>query len=218
MGSALMALMYIAAGLVSTIYTNKANKSSMQSQQDWNEDMMNKQNEYNLPSNQVQRLQDAGINPTSLGMGQGMQVSGNTSATANPYNLLPMSDPFSMASNSLLSNMSAFKAQQEGKTDMSLRQLRFEQMQVENESLRQQAINWNLSNEAQIILNKYLDAREQYALLGEKANLNLTYSQISELNQKIANMRYELQEIMPADLKIKSLSLDVMLSHTHIYQ
>lgn len=218
MGEGLLALMYIAAGLVSTILTNKSNQQSMQQQANWNEQMTDKQNDYNLPSKQIQRLKDAGINPTSLGMGQGMTIAGNTSANVSPYNLLPMSDPFSMASNSLLSNMSAFKARQEGKTENSMRELRVEQMQAQNEAIRAQAQNWNLNNEAQMILNKYLDYREAYALAGQKADIDLKYSQVAHFRQQVSNMRYELEKILPADLKIRNMQLEEIVARVADYE
>lgn len=53
--------------------TNEQNYKIFKENQAWQEDMWNKQNEYNLPENQVQRLLAAGINPSS--------VFGNGSAT-----------------------------------------------------------------------------------------------------------------------------------------
>ena len=59
---------------ISSLVTGLTNHQISQGQMEHEEAMMDKQNEYNLPVNQLQRLKDAGINPTSLGMGQGTVV------------------------------------------------------------------------------------------------------------------------------------------------
>ena len=59
---------------------NQAQMDMLRSQQVYNEQMWNKQNDYNLPQNQVKRLLDAGINPAAV-FGNG-QVSEAGSLTA----------------------------------------------------------------------------------------------------------------------------------------
>ena len=70
----------IASSLLGGIFGNSANKTNVALQREtnaqnyqifkenqaWQEDMWNKQNEYNLPSNVVQRLLAAGINPSAV--------------------------------------------------------------------------------------------------------------------------------------------------------
>lgn len=46
-----------------TILQNQANKREARRAREWQEEMWNKQNEYNLPINQRKRLEEAGINP-----------------------------------------------------------------------------------------------------------------------------------------------------------
>ena len=45
---------------------NKWNRREAEKNRKWQEEQWNKQNEYNLPSNQVQRLRDAGLNPNLI--------------------------------------------------------------------------------------------------------------------------------------------------------
>lgn len=51
------------AGVIGTLLTNRANRKEAERAREWQEEMWNKQNEYNLPVNQVARLKEAGINP-----------------------------------------------------------------------------------------------------------------------------------------------------------
>lgn len=72
---------------------NEFNERMMQKQMDYNTDMWNKQNAYNTPSAQVQRLRNAGLNP-SLMMGQGQtgtaaSAGGVTPASANGAEVRP---------------------------------------------------------------------------------------------------------------------------------
>ena len=57
--------------------TNKMQLQMMREQNAWNENMWNKQNEYNTPANQMKRFEAAGLNP-NLVYGQGS--SGNASS------------------------------------------------------------------------------------------------------------------------------------------
>lgn len=59
---------------------NDANLQLMHDQQYWQERMWDKNNEYNTPKNQIQRLKDAGLNP-NLMYGQG--TVGNSSSPAS---------------------------------------------------------------------------------------------------------------------------------------
>ena len=45
---------------------NKANLQIAREQMQWNEDMWNKQNEYNTPAAQIQRMRQAGLNPALM--------------------------------------------------------------------------------------------------------------------------------------------------------
>ena len=63
--------------------TNQANREQLEAQQAWTEEMWNKQNEYNLPKNQVQRLIDAGINPGVIGGNASTHAGAVGSPSAN---------------------------------------------------------------------------------------------------------------------------------------
>lgn len=68
----------VGAGLnaYSANMANKWNRREAEKNRKWQEEMWNKQNEYNLPVNQLQRLKSAGLNP-NLVLGQnGMSTQG----------------------------------------------------------------------------------------------------------------------------------------------
>ena len=73
--------------------TNEQNKELFERQLAWQEDMWNKSNEYNDPSNQVARLKAAGINPAFV-LGNGsMAEASPMSAGAAPQLQAPHVEP-----------------------------------------------------------------------------------------------------------------------------
>lgn len=68
------------AGLGASIYSVEAAKGLQQKEFDQQVFLMDKENEYNLPTNQMQRLKDAGINPNTAAAG----VAGNGNTSASP--------------------------------------------------------------------------------------------------------------------------------------
>lgn len=68
--------------VVGQLLANRANKKMAEYQYQKDLEMWNKSNEYNLPANQMKRLQDAGINPNMV-FGGG-SVSGNTVQSTTP--------------------------------------------------------------------------------------------------------------------------------------
>tara|TARA_B100000900_G_scaffold395620_1_gene394172 strand:+ start:226 stop:996 length:771 start_codon:yes stop_codon:yes gene_type:complete len=58
------------ANIVGGLFGNRSRKREAQRQRDFSESMWNRQNAYNTPKNQMQRLKDAGLNP-ALMYGQG---------------------------------------------------------------------------------------------------------------------------------------------------
>lgn len=73
-------------GLMSAQMTNSNNLKLAKQQNDWNVEMWNKQNEYNSPSAQMQRYQEAGLNPlfASIDGGQAQQLQSANLANQAP--------------------------------------------------------------------------------------------------------------------------------------
>lgn len=70
--------------------TNKRNIILQMMQNQWQEHMMDKQNEYNKPINQMKRLQEAGLNPNLVyGSGNAIMASASPSGGGVPDQVTP---------------------------------------------------------------------------------------------------------------------------------
>ena len=198
---ALMAI--IATGsLISTIYSNKKNEQNQDKILNWNEQMQDKQNEYNKPENQMQRLSDAGVNPLSTLMGNGMSVSGNTSAGVGTVSPIQFQDPFGALSSSMLQMMNARKSREEGTSIKSKRELEIEQIKAQNEQLLASAANLNASAESLRIANKYADMRELWAAANQRAVTFKTYADKAAAEAAYKKGVYELENLLPEQVKL----------------
>ena len=85
-------------GLIDSVINYHTETQEAKRQRAWNEAMWNKQNQYNLPANQMQRYRDAGLNPNLI-YGQGTpgnaekvqpytRPTGKASFSLNPLNEL----------------------------------------------------------------------------------------------------------------------------------
>ena len=205
--------------VVSSLFTNVQNSQINKDSQNWQEQMMDKQNEYNDPSNQVDRLQKAGINPIAGTMSSGLSVSGNTSAQHGTPSMIPMQDLMTALSGNSSLLGSAFKSSQEGKSELTYRQARLEQIQNQNAQLVASAKQLNASADAQLIANKYADMRELWALRESKSRVQLNYSTIAanrqtmrESAQRIRNMLKEA-DLLDTQIDLNYLSMDEVLAH-----
>lgn len=208
-------LAYLAITAIGTLFsilsTNRANKNVMHEQQNWQESMVDKQNEYNTPANQVDRLNSAGINPIAGTMSNGMSVSGNTSASPNSVNSPNMLDPMSAIMSSILNLGTAFNQGAQGKTANSLRELQRQQIQAETAQYMANVQKLGVDTKGQIIANEYADALNQLAVDNALATKEMTYQQIAESKSLIKKMTYELENVLPQQVKesVSRTSLNV---------
>lgn len=96
-------------GMGSQASANKANMELAKYQNEWNEYMWNKQNEYNTPKNQMARYLEAGLNPNLI-YGSGSASSGNSTSvpTAANMHVEPLPVPnLGEAANQVVSNIRA---------------------------------------------------------------------------------------------------------------
>lgn len=185
---------YLFASIISAILTNISNAALSERQADRNEQLMDKQNEYNLPVNQINRLKEAGINPASLSMGNGMQVNGNTSAAVNPYTVLSMLDPMSIASNSALSGAKANETN-------SLLEERRKNIAAETAKYEADIKFLGVNTLGQQIANDYAAALNEAAITKSYSEVGLNWFQCMELKQSVKNMQFELEKVLPQQVK-----------------
>lgn len=110
----------LGTSVISSLWSNSMNKSNVRmvqdwqekmnlQQQDWQEGMWNKTNEYNSPVNQMQRLKDAGINPTSAA---GLVGGNANSAQLAAQPQIPSGNPVPGVDLDLVNGINSAMAQQ----------------------------------------------------------------------------------------------------------
>lgn len=206
MGSAIIAGVVAIIGALIGYYSaeqsNKAADERQQQNQDWQEAMMNKQNEYNTYSEQMSRLEDAGVNPATAFMGQS-QVVGNTSAGVNSSPLLPVVDPALSMGNMMSALSGTYKSIEEGIDIKSTREARIAQVLAQAEQLRADAVFLGAKSTEQLIINKYADARENLARQGQRSQIHLNYHQSALFKSQERQFTYSVDKILPEELKLK---------------
>lgn len=195
---------FLAAGLnlIGANETNDAQYRQQKRQREWEEHMVEKQNEYNSPVNQMKRLEEAGINPASTFMSGATSVSGNTSASPNSVGLAPLENPVTAATNAFLLSKQAANLEAKTKTENQLRDAQYQNLLAQNKQTLANAELIGLNAANQKTLNEFTAAKETWFLRNEKAKFNLTFSQRNQVNQQIKSMKYELENILPEQLKL----------------
>ena len=106
------------ANIISTAMTNSANEEMQQEQNKWNLEQWHRNNAYNSPAAQMQRLKAAGINPDLMYGQNAGGASGNSSSPAQGTQPIPKQpfflDPLMLAQLSLL-DAQAYKNNMDGK-------------------------------------------------------------------------------------------------------
>lgn len=171
---------------------------------------------YNNPAAQKARMQLAGLAPEGSAdqiasnsiAGDAESVDPMSPADFNPSGIGSYANPISSGLDGLarlaqIKNLNTNSAKQasETETEELLRQVRFQQLKVENDHIRAITQGANLSNEAQTILNKWLDAREENAVNLGKKQIDLTEAQTGQVKTGIEKLRKEIDELMPAEIK-----------------
>lgn len=165
---------------------NEWSERMMQKQMDYNTDMWNKQNEYNDPTQQVERLKKAGINPALAlsNISTGTAQSGNSVGLPSPSStsVQPYKYDFSGIGSAV---MSAASINNLAKVQDS--QARFTNMQADYYGAKTMAEIYKLYTESeshtaktyyQNLLNKYGDSMLSEQYLGEVRRRQSTEMQI----------------------------------------
>lgn len=147
------------ANVVSNLATNYANKQLAEQENQWNIDQWNRENAYNSPSNQIELLKRAGLNP-NIYQGGGATASQLTSASlANqqPFQLNPQVSRFSKAMNFLT-----------GLVDIAKTGVEYKRAMAESRSLDASAgLNRATTRK---VLQDYSQAKEIFPFLRDSAD------------------------------------------------
>lgn len=188
-------------GWLSAERTNQTNRELSEQQMQHEENMMDKQNAYNTPANQAERMRQAGLNPSAIGMSGGMSVAGNVSASPNGYQLPAQVDPFLSVSNGLLNLASGFNQEEEGRSKRTFRSEQLEQIRQQNEKYRQEIVMLGLDQRAQQISNSYADAVNEISLNEGAARIDKTRAEINEINQRIEESQQYILTKLPEEVR-----------------
>lgn len=164
----------------------------------WNEKMWHETNEYNTPENQVQRLQDAGLNPLYYGL-DGQTAGGVSAVQPLSYeraSLNSLVNPMSVGLNALMqmaqvSNIEAQTNKVKSETKSIEAKLPFEV-----DTLKAQVRQSNLSSDAQEIINKYIDRQQEAQLRVQDATVAEVDAMVQKAYAEIEKMDYEKTTMM----------------------
>jgi len=192
------------------------NRDLMQLQHEYNKYAFAAENEYNKPKYQIERLQEAGINPSTLAMNGGQVVGNNQSASMLP--MTPLQTDFGSIFSGLISSLANSRLMNaQAKTEDQMRQVRYENVQKQNNELDARVRGLNASATAQEICNQYAHAREIWSLKKSQSEVSMNLGQRAVYNEQVKRFRYELDNILPADLmkiisetNVNIMSLDEM--------
>lgn len=206
---------------------NEFNERMMQKQMDYNTEMWNRQNAYNTPSAQVQRLRNAGLNP-SLMMGQGQTgtaafAGGVSPASANQAEVRPYIPDLSGIGEAAQQYAAMELQKSRVQSENALTDAQTQQMYIENQYKASQILADIASKSAE---TKNIQAKTTYQhiensmrkqMLG--AEYELTMRQQQSVEQQTRNMM--LQSLMLSKelavfdektrLQLSTMSADVLV-------
>lgn len=165
--------------------TNRKNVELAAQQNQWNLEQWQRQNAYNDPSNQVQRLAAAGINP-SLSIGQsGLVDAGNSNQS--PTAAGATMQPFQMADLSHFGSDILTAQQTQSNIDL-------QKAQADNLNANTDAIKQKLPEEIKILQ----DTQKQIQTGVQKLNedIELVKSTVKNMNQDTAKKAFETSNIV----------------------
>lgn len=209
--------------------TNQANAALAQQQQNWNIDLWNMQNEYNTPAAQMQRYQQAGLNPNLI-YGSGSGSSGNAASvsTVAPARMERASvqpvNYFQGVAQGLSQGLSAFLQSQQlsiaekraeadivrtGSTvDLNLTKQSLMEAQVYSEQLRPELISANINKLNQDTARQFVEtaiASDRQMVSSEYYRQQVEAQAVAMRlnNSQIEKISRELSELLP--LRVEQL-------------
>lgn len=182
--------------------TNKLNARLAAYQNQWNLDMWNRQNEYNSPLAQMQRLKDAGLNPNMVyGNGSAANQAGNVARAEVPHLQAyqgmqqAMNGASSAVMNSLLTSAQIKNLEEQNNI-----------LKVDAIAKRQAILQQNIQMSKQIMENRafrddYMSARKLVELSVKQAHQDLANSQVNErsltANVQLTQARVQTELLRP---------------------
>lgn len=208
------ALFGAGTSLIGSLIGNNMNRSNVAAehawqekmnlqQQNWQEDMWNKTNEYNSPVNQMQRLMDAGVNPNAAA---GMIAGGNTQSQLAQQPQIPAGNPLAAPAPDLVGSISTMMQAQK---DMELKQAQKENIESQTaanlqsvDTQKAQSKVYDAQAEGLTIENLYKPEQMQEGIRVLKSQADNYIVQTDLTKAEKAQADYMLQEILPLQKKM----------------
>lgn len=191
---------------------------------DWEIEQWNRQNEYNSPQAQMQRYNDAGLNPNLIYSQGSPGLAGQLSTTAPSSNqVAPHFDPSPMLQAAQLAN-------QVKQTDSNVRlqdsQIAVQQQQVHNMTLQAiteiaRAKNLDEQTKGQIIQNLISESTKDSAIELAKTNVEIAHWQTRIQSMSHAEKRFQVEKYLPLaalkmQIEMSALAAGIQLNQAQI--
>lgn len=160
----------------------------------WNYEMWLKEQEYNSPEAQVERMRAAGLNPLFYGL-DGNSV-GQAQAAAQPLGYdrasqYAVANPVGAASEGAIAAAQVANIQAQTEKTKTETGVINAKLPFEVDSLKAQVRSSNLGSDAQEIINKYLDKQQEAELRVKGATAAEADKMVQKLGAEISKMDYE---------------------------
>lgn len=174
----------IGGNIASTLLSNEANKSLMRERNQMAIDQWNRENEYNLPKNQVQRLLAAGLNPALMyENGASGLVSATSPDIQAPSVQSPYIDPLTLAQiQNINADTDEKRSRIEQSTNLVEQQIKNFQQTIEESKAKVQTIlkslkSMDLEQEEKELNNMYFSSVLPYMVSSSKSDALLKQEQ-----------------------------------------
>lgn len=199
---------------------NQANKELMQMQNQFNVQQWQRQQEYNTPRNQMQRLQDAGINP-ALAYTNGVQ--GNISSTAPSASSTPTMvsstflNPFTELMDSILKNQQLKNAKAEENLTKAQEVATYKSVEVSEHTIlninsstdvNKQQLK-NMSVEAEKAAQEVEKVRKEIELLGQEIDAKEFENWFNKITRN-SQVRQKMLECDMTEQQLKNMCAQLL--------
>lgn len=189
--------------------TNRANAAMAHSQNRWNLEQWQRENEYNSPEQQMQRLKQAGLNPNlayANGTVQNVSAHSPQAQRAELQAYTNYANDYGNAGNQIFSGIGQLMQSQmmEAQTDLLSSQSEYQQSKIETERLNQ--IYQNIKNS---------DIKFDFDLKSELRNVNKLYRE-NELTNLLLNQEGAKTENQIKLANLDAIRLNMSLTHKQI--
>lgn len=201
--------------------TNKTNRQINESNNAFNAEEAEKTRDWNDIGQQMQRAQDAGVNPVAIAQSQGgLNFGGTSNAQAQASTPLPVTNPFAGISSVMEAVSSGSLDIAKATTENRMRDVEYQSRVAQIDQTKATVANLTANTASVQISNKYLDAVNQAELAQAKSQTHLNYRQSANVDKYTEVADFQLRNTLPAEMvqyadqhKINLLNQEEIVAH-----